>query len=112
MIEHNAAKRDLPDIGNNLRFDASAAFLHADDDRLDLASAFRLGAPAAVKRLVNFDVTAKHLETVDLAHKIANLMADAPSGLIGDAERSLHFLSAHAVARRDKEIDRVKPGLQ
>lgn len=39
-------------------------------------------------------------------------MADAPSRLIGHAKRALEFLAAHAVARRDKEVDRIEPRLK
>src|SRR5208337_4887959 len=34
------------------------------------------------------------------------------SGLIGHAKRPLHLLAAHAVTRRDKEVDRIEPLLQ
>lgn len=54
----------------------------------------------------------EHFETIGLRHKVADLLTDTPRRLIGDAERPLQFLATHAVARRDKEVDRVKPRLQ
>jgi hypothetical protein len=62
--------------------------------------------------LVQFDVTLQHLEAVSRRHQRADLLPHAPSRLVRHAELALHFLAAHAMARRDEEIDRVEPQRQ
>jgi hypothetical protein len=52
------------------------------------------------------------IELIRGAHKLADLLAHAPSRLIGHAKRALQFFAGYAVASGDKKIDRIEPRLQ
>ncbi len=62
--------------------------------------------------LIKLNMALEHFEPVRLPHKVADLLAHAPRGLVGHAKRALKFLAAHAMARRDEKIDRIEPRLQ
>lgn len=57
-------------------------------------------------------MTGQHLETIGLGHQLADLLAHAPRGFVGHAQRPLQLLAAHAVAGRDEQVDGVEPALQ
>jgi hypothetical protein len=54
----------------------------------------------------------QHFEAISLRHRDAYLMTNPPRCFICDAERAPHLFAADAVARRNKQIDRIEPSLQ
>src|ERR1019366_1620972 len=63
-------------------------------------------------RLINFDVALEHFKAIGLDHQLADLLTHAPCRFVGHAKRPFQFLAAYAVARRDKQIDRIEPNLE
>lgn len=67
---------------------------------------------AAYVRFINLDMAGQKRLHFTLVHLFADFVAHAPSGLVRHAELPLEFLAAHAVARRDEKVDRIKPDLE
>ena len=69
----------------------TATFCHAKYDCLASAPRpdFATGTMAADVSLIHFDVAAKDIKTIGLDHELADLLAHAPRGFVGHAERAL-----------------------
>src|SRR5581483_9687250 len=67
---------------------------------------------AADVGFIHFNVALHEFKAISLRHQQPNLLAHAPRGFVGDAKRALHLLAAHAVARRDEQVDRIEPNRQ
>src|SRR5262249_50545841 len=63
-------------------------------------------------RLIYFDVTLEHFESVGLSHQRTDLHPHPMGAFVSDTQRALQFLAAHAVARRNEQVDRIEPNSQ
>ena len=104
-------ERGSADIFDNLRNHVAVALHHAENDRLTwgTAPAFASLADPADIGFVNLHYrpeTAYRIAAVNSGHILADFMAHAPSGFVGNAELALDFLGREAVtARREQEHD-------
>lgn len=100
------------DVRDDNRLHEAIAFGKAHSDGLARCAATTLPARPATANisLVEFDVTGEQgVETLCLAHKVADWLTDAVCGLVGHPKLALEFLTAHAVTRRAEQIDRIEP---
>ena len=107
----------IPRIRHDVGHEIAAAFDHAKNRNFVISFGrptdlrFVMLATADVC-LVNFDMASKSAIAIDDAHKLANLVTDAPCGLIGHAQLPLKLLGGHPMAGRRKQVHRIEPKLQ
>lgn len=97
-------------------FDRATTFLDTHDCNLaarPTSGSANLSAldPADIG-FIGLNFARQHPLKVGSGHLSADHVAHAPSSLIGHAKLALKFLATHAVAGRDKEIDRIEPRLK
>lgn len=108
----NQRFNDLLCAGGNNVGDAFAAvaFSHPQHNCLVI---FALFVSATDKRLVGlngrFAGTAQSVIAVDVTHILADQVAHAPSGLVGDAKLALDLFSSHTVAGRGEQEHYIEP---
>lgn len=102
-FEDHTAHRRLMASGHNAGDDIAAPLQSADDDRLVAHVTIALAADrAADDRFVHLDSPARPAErpvAVNRAHILADHVAHAPCGFVGDAELALDLFRGNAVPR-------------
>lgn len=112
LLDHGF-KRVSPDIRNNAGQNVAPALQDSENDGL-------VGGPAPALTMrttadigfVGLNVPRQVVVAVDLGHVLANLVADTPSGLVGNPKLSLQFLGRDAMTRSCEQIHGVEPLLQ
>ena len=114
--QHNRLEAGAALVRNDLGDDVAVTLQHAHDDRLASGAAHVLALlDAADKRFIDFYGGARATDrrfAVNVGHVLADFMAHAPSGLVGNAKLALQFLRRHAVPRRGEQVHGVEPKLQ
>ena len=104
-------ERNLLAVGNGLGFHSSLALDHAEHGSFARCAPSTLSAStdATDVGFIGFHhiITAQRIGV--LAHKLADLLCDTPSALIGNSEVPLQFFSGNTVLTLAHEKDGVKP---
>ena len=114
FIEGNGAQGFLAGVRDNLHNDVAATLFNAIQNGLSESAATALTARPlpADKCLIHLDMALQERHIVRFAHELADLLAHAIGGFVGDAKLAFQFLAAHAVARRDEQVDCIEPNRQ
>ena len=101
-------------VRDDASHDIAAALDHAEHYRLARrpTSALATRTPSADVGFIGLNVPAQRGIAVHVRHVFADLMAHAPSRLVGHAQLALKFLGGHAMALRGEQVHGVEPLLQ
>jgi hypothetical protein len=114
LLDDMSFERDAPRVWYDPGHNVAVTLQHPENDCLALVTAPALSpfVPTTDQRFVGFNMPLQNVVAINLSHVLPDFMADAPSGLISDAQLPLEFLSGDAVPRRGEQVHGVEPFLE